>query len=59
MTLYIIKCLTTYTFEYDNDEDAIECYNNGLWDQSDMTEESTIQLMKITDNDEYTTIKED
>lgn len=57
MTRYLIKCITTYEFEFDNDNKALITFEEGLWDQNDMIEENAIELIKV-ENNEYKIIKE-
>jgi hypothetical protein len=55
---YLLKCLTSYEFEADNDTEAIKMYEEGYLSDEHMTEEIGLSIQKYTDKKELTTIKE-
>ncbi len=57
--LYKIKIIATYKIEADSHEEAIDYYDSGLWDQSDLFDETVIELGYTNDTGDYVVLRED
>lgn len=50
--------MCTFEIEAENDEEAREMFNQGLWDHTDLIHEETYELGKFNDSNEYVVIEE-
>lgn len=55
--IYVIRTIAVYEIEADDDQEARDYYNQGLWDVSDLVDESAGELVRRNE-DGTTTILE-
>ena len=47
MATYIIKSICTFEIECDDDAEALKAFEEGDWDQNDLTDEIGIELLTL------------